>query len=99
MITIKVTRTPFISEGLPGETGEGWIKTFRTDKEADLYLKQIHDEKMNVACQAAGIGNYALGKITRKSMYDKLAFARDPTGSYAAVTSNIPYLLQIEISH
>ncbi len=101
MIAIKVTKIPFvdIETGQIAETGESWFKNCGSDKEADLYLKKIHDEKMDIACNKTGIGHYTPGKITRPSRWNRVAHSRDATNDYQCVQQNIPYVLQIEISH
>lgn len=71
----------------------------KRDAEIEKYLDFVHKSKMDAASIRAGLGPYTLGKITRKSNWSKVAFARDTTGGYRQLQNEIRTQLKIIITH
>lgn len=69
------------------------------DKDCQVYLEQLHFEKMNQACINAGIGNYTNGKLTKPEPYGagNWSAARIKSKFYSEVEKQIGYKLSISI--
>jgi hypothetical protein len=65
------------------------------DKDCQIYLEQLHFEKMNRACINAGIGSYTLGKITKS--HGNWSAARIKPKLYRDVEKQIGYSLSVKI--
>lgn len=66
------------------------------DKDCQVYLEQLHFEKMNQACINAGIGKYTNGKLTKPLDCITGGF-RVPNKNYSLVEKQIGYSLSVSI--
>lgn len=94
MIEIKFTET-----SLEGELLRTGIKTFNSDADSLKFLKDIHDNKMNIACTSAGLGNYTEGKITSPCGISYGQKTRREKPAYYNVQRAIQTKLVITVKH